>query len=187
MHFEFSDGQTVASKTFAFQRDATLVQYSDSVTSNDAGIPHLVQWRGGSAIWRCRVLPASRPPSVTTRQTETDCATAPKAPKNGPANSDGSFSVAGIDDQYFAAAFLPPANTQLQTTTFDDWSSPGSIVRKMRILELPSAVRREISLASISAPRGSALHLVNPKLDGIIDWGYFSASSPSRFSSSCIS
>lgn len=66
MRFEYSDGQTVASKTFAFQRDATLVQYSDSVTSNGAAFRTSSSGAAVSATWRSRMRPASNLPSATT-------------------------------------------------------------------------------------------------------------------------
>ena len=45
--FEYSDGRTHATKTFALQRDGYMVQYSDEVMQAGVGLPHLVQWRGG--------------------------------------------------------------------------------------------------------------------------------------------
>ncbi len=45
--FEYSDGRTHATKTFALQPNGYMVEYSDEVTQGGTGIPHLVQWRGG--------------------------------------------------------------------------------------------------------------------------------------------
>ena len=118
--------------------------------------------------------PASRPPSTTTSRKRSSSREAAKSAKNGPVNADGSFSFAGIDDQYFAAAFLPPPNTTLETTTFDDMVPSPVNSAEEPIPGSQSAARREISSEFISARRRfRALHQVNPKLDGIVDWGWF--------------
>src|SRR6202012_5625352 len=45
---------------------------------------------------------------------------AAKAAKNGPVSSTGTYSFAGIVDQYFAAVFLPENNRQMTSVTFSD-------------------------------------------------------------------
>ena len=110
-----------ATKTFAFQRDALPgpvlrrrhAEWHRPSSSRRSGA-------AVSAIWPCRTPPDQQ--GTIHYDTEKDklIRRAAKSAKNGPVNADGSFSFAGIDDQYFAAAFLPSPNTPLQTTTFDD-------------------------------------------------------------------
>jgi YidC/Oxa1 family membrane protein insertase len=174
VRFEFSDGQVAATKTLAFQRDATLVQYSDDVTLNGKGIPHLVQWRGGFGDMAVQSAAGQQATIRYDAEKQKLIRDGAKSAKNGPADSDGSFSFAGIDDQYFAAAFLPPPNTRLETTTFDDVvpSQFNTSDEAYPGVAVGGAARNQFGIY-IGPKEISALHQVNPKLDGIVDWGFF--------------
>jgi len=173
--FEYSDGRTHAVKTFALQRNGYMVQYSDEVTQvGGAGLPHLVQWRGGfgdMAVQNAAAQQATIHYDLEKNKLQRPHA---KDAKNGPVNADGVFSFAGIDDQYFAAAFLPPPNTTLQTTTFDDtvasvWNPSEEAYPGVAV---GGGSRNQLGIY-LGPKELSALHLVNPKLDGIVDWGWF--------------
>jgi YidC/Oxa1 family membrane protein insertase len=173
--FEYSDGRTHATKTFALQRDGYMVQYSDEVTQpGGAGLPHLVQWRGGFGDMAVQNAAGQQATiHYDPEKNKLDREAAKKA-KNGPVNADGMFSFAGIDDQYFAAAFLPPANTELQTTMFQDTvASPvNSAEDAYPGVAVGGAARNQFGIY-LGPKEPSALHLVNSKLDGIVDWGWF--------------
>jgi YidC/Oxa1 family membrane protein insertase len=172
--FEYSDGRTHATKTFALEPDGYMVQYSDEVMLNSTGLPHLVEWRGGfgdMAVQSAAGQQATIYYDLDKNKLERKVAS--KA-KNGPVNADGMFSFAGIDDQYFAAAFLPPPNTTLETTTFQDTvASPASPAEDPYPgVAVGGAARNQFGIY-LGPKEISALHLVNPKLDGIVDWGWF--------------
>jgi YidC/Oxa1 family membrane protein insertase len=172
--FEYSDGRTHATKTFALQPNSYLVQYSDQVMQGETGLPHLVQWRGGfgdMAVQSAAGQQATIYYDLEKNKLERKGAS--KA-KNGPLNADGMFSFAGIDDQYFAAAFLPPPNTTLETTTFQDTvASPvNNTEEPYPGVAVGGAARNQFGIY-LGPKEISALHLVNPKLDGIVDWGWF--------------
>jgi YidC/Oxa1 family membrane protein insertase len=174
MKFEYSDGRTQAVKTIALQPDGYMVQYTDEVTENGAGLPHLVEWRGGfgdMAVQNAAVEQKTIRYDAGRNKLVRDAA---KSAKNGPVNNDGQFSFAGIDDHYFAAAFLPPANTNLQTTTFQDTvaSSANSSEEPYPGVAVGGAARNQFGIY-IGPKEISSLHAVNPKLDGIVDWGWF--------------
>jgi YidC/Oxa1 family membrane protein insertase len=84
------------------------------------------------------------------------------------------FSFAGIDDQYFAAAFLPPPNTTLQTTTYQDTvaSAVNNTEQPYPGVAIGGAGRNQFGVF-IGPKELNLLHMVNPKLDGIVDWGWF--------------
>jgi YidC/Oxa1 family membrane protein insertase len=174
IRYEFSDGSTYASKTFAFETSGSMVQYSDDVSLNGSGIPHLAEWRGGfgdMAVQNASTQQATIRYDIDKGKLVRDAA---KSAKSGPVASDGSFSFAGIDDQYFAAAFLPPPNTPLQTTTFDD-----QVASKFNTAEdaypgvgIGGAAKNQFGIY-VGPKEINALHRVNPKLDGIVDWGFF--------------
>jgi YidC/Oxa1 family membrane protein insertase len=173
--FEYSDGRTHATKTFALERDGYLVQYSDEVTQlGGMGIPHLVQWRGGFGDMAVQNAAGQQATIHYDLEKNKLLREAAKSAKNGPVNADGVFSFAGIDDQYFAAAFLPPPNTTLETTTFQD-----TVASPVNTAEDPypgvavgGAARNQFGIY-LGPKEISALHQVNPKLDGIVDWGWF--------------
>ncbi len=172
--FEFSDGVTHATKSFNLQPEGYMVQYSDDVTQNGAGLNHLIQWRGGfgdMAVQNASTQQATIHYDVEKNKLVRDPA---KTAKNGPANADGTFSFAGIDDQYFAAAFLPPPNAALQTTTFQDTSaSPVNATEEPYPgVGVGGMARNQFSIY-LGPKEISALHDVNPKLDGIVEWGWF--------------
>ncbi len=172
--FEFSDGQTHAIKTFAFVRDGYLVEYSDQVTLAGAGLPHLVEWRGGFGDMAVR-NPSGQQGTIhyDLEKNKLDREAAKKA-KNGPLNADGQYSFAGIDDQYFAAAFLPPPNTPLQTTTYDDVvsTSVSGAEDSYPGVAVGGSARNQFGVF-VGPKELNLLHQVNPKLDGIVDWGWF--------------
>jgi YidC/Oxa1 family membrane protein insertase len=172
--FEYSDGRTHATKTFALQQDGYMVQYADDVTLNGYGLPHLVEWRGG--FGDMAVQNASGQQATVHYDLDKNKLYRPaaKSAKNGPVNADGVFSFAGIDDQYFAAAFLPPPNTSLQTTTYDDIvASPvNSSEEPYPGVAVGGAARNQFGIY-VGPKELSLLHQVNPKLDGIIEWGWF--------------
>jgi YidC/Oxa1 family membrane protein insertase len=174
INFEFSDGRTHAVKTFAFQRNGYMVQYGDEVTVNGNGVAHLLQWRGGfgdMAVQSAAGTEGTIRFDVEKNKLVRDGA---KSAKNGPVNADGQFSFAGIDDQYFAAAFLPPQNTALQTTTYDDVvsSAVNSSEDPYPGVAVGGSWRNQLGIY-IGPKEISLLHQVNPKLDGIVDWGWF--------------
>ncbi|MDP9054000.1 MAG: membrane protein insertase YidC, partial [Acidobacteriota bacterium] len=163
--FEFSDGRTHAAKTFTLQQQGYMVQYSDEVTQNGASLPHLVEWRGGFGDMAVQNAAAQQFTIHYDSEKNKLYRDAAKTGKNGPANADGSFSFAGIDDQYFAAAFLPPPNTPIQTTTFQDTaaSSVNSSEEPYPGVALGGAGRNQFAIY-LGPKEISALHQVNPRL-----------------------
>jgi YidC/Oxa1 family membrane protein insertase len=173
VEYDFSDGKTFAQKTFAFDRASYLLRYSDQATLNGSPIPHLVEWRGGfgdmavySASgnqWTVRYDPVKGKPS-------TDLG---KSAKNGPVNTDGLFTFAGIEDKYFAAVFLPPANASLQTTTFDDVVGSGVDPSEQPYPGVAVGGQATNQFDVYVGPKDlNALRKVNPNLQNIIAWGY---------------
>ena len=174
MRFEYSDGNTAASKTFAFQRDAYLVQYSDDVSMAGMGISHLVQWRGGFGDMAAQSAAGQQATLYYDEVKQKLIREAAKNAKNGPVTADGQYSFAGIDDQYFAAVFLPESGAQTQTTSFDDTvaSAVNGSEDAYPGVAVGGSARNKMGLY-IGPKEISALHKVNSKLDGLVDWGFF--------------
>ena len=174
INYEYSDGRTHATKTFALERGGYMVQYADEVTLNGAPLPHLVEWRGGFGDMAVEAAPGHQATIYYDTENNKLKRRPAKDGKNGPSNADGVFSFAGIDDQYFAAAFLPPANTKLETTTYDDIvASPVNTAEDSYPgVAVGGAARNQFGVY-IGPKTVSLLHQVNPKLDGIVYWGWF--------------
>jgi YidC/Oxa1 family membrane protein insertase len=174
INFEYSDGRTHATKTFALEHDGYMVQYADEVTLNGAPLPHLVEWRGGFGDMAVQSAAGQQATIYYDTENNKLKRRPAKDGKGGPSFADGFFSFAGIDDQYFAAAFLPPANTKLQTTTYDDLvASPVNATEDSYPgVAVGGAARNQFGIF-IGPKTLSLLHQVNPKLDGIVEWGWF--------------
>lgn len=174
INFEYSDGRTHATKTFALERSGYMVQYADEVTLNGAPLPHLVEWRGGFGDMAVQAAAGQQAAIYYDAENNKLKRRPAKDGKGGPSYADGDFSFAGIDDQYFAAAFLPPAGTKLQTTTYDDIvASPvNNTEDSYPGVAVGGAARNQFGIY-IGPKTLSLLHQVNPKLDGIVEWGWF--------------
>jgi YidC/Oxa1 family membrane protein insertase len=172
--YEFSDGHTVAKKTFAFQRDSYMVQFADEVILNGAGLPHLIQWRAGfgdAAVSGAAGHQENIRFDLEKKKLVTEAA---KAAKNGPARSDGAFSFAGIQDQYFTAVFLPPPNVPVQTTTFSDNVASAADASEQAFPGFAIGGESRNQLGLYVGPKElDALRKVNPRLQDVIDWGFF--------------
>ena len=174
VRFEFADGSTSASKNFAFQRDAYLVQYTDGVSSGGVPVNHLTQWRGGFGDMAAQNAAGQQATIYYDDAKQKLDREAAKSAKNGPVNTDGQFAFAGIDDQYFAAAFLPQPGSQVQMTTFDDTVSSSVVAAEDAYPGVAVGGPARIQMALYVGPKEiSILHAVNPRLDGIVDWGFF--------------
>ena len=174
VEYDFSDGKTSAKKIFAFARDSYMVQYADEAKLGSAGLPHLVTWRAGfgdMAVNNAAGHQASIHYDLDKKKLVSEAA---KSAKNGPVHADGSFSFAGIEDQYFTAAFLPPPSTALQTTTYDDIvpSNYETSDQPYPGVAVGGEARNQLGLY-VGPKELNALRKVNQNLENIIDWGFF--------------
>jgi len=171
--YEYAEGTTRARKAFHFLKDSYLVRISTEVLDG-APVPNLAAWRGGfgdSALSNAAALQHSIHYDLTQSKLITQDA---KAAKNGPVSSSGSYSFAGIEDNYFAAAFLPDGNGSVELMTFGD--NVPSVSNPKEELHVGAAVggagRNEYSVF-IGPKDIDILRAVNPKLEQIVDWGWF--------------
>ena len=123
LDFEYSDGRALTKKTFQFEKNSYLVRVSTEVTQNGVMLPHSIVWRGGFGDAAALV---SRGGSSVQHaiyyeipNSKLQVKTAKDA-KNGPVSATGQFSFVGIEDSYFAAAFLPADKSSVEETTFAD-------------------------------------------------------------------
>ena len=172
--FEFAGNGVTAKKVFEFQQNSYLTQVTSDVSLNGAPVPHLIAWRGGFgdfAVQNASAMQHSIRYNVQDSKLATDAA---KAAKDHPEDRDGQFSFAGLEDQYFAAVFLPEGNGAVKTTIYDDYvSTPFDTTTQQFI---GSAVGGEgvNRLSLFVGPKDiNLLKQVNPKLEQIVDFGWF--------------
>jgi YidC/Oxa1 family membrane protein insertase len=172
--YEYSDGHLAAKKTVVFQRDSYLVQLQDELTLDGRGLPHLIEWRGG--FGDLAVTNPSSHQAFLRYDTEKKklLSEAAKAAKNGPVNNDGSFSFAGLEDQYFTAAFLPPVTGGTQTTLFSDSVTTAFNKTEEAFPGVAVGGNWQNQLSAFVGPKEvDLMRTVNQRLEDVVDWGIF--------------
>ncbi len=172
--FEFSQNGVSARKVFEFQQNSYLTQVTSTVNLNGVPVPHQLAWRGGFgdfAVQNASGMQHSIRYNVADSKLVTDAA---KEAKDHPVERDGQFSFAGLEDQYFAAVFLPEGNGTTKTTVFDDYV-PTEFDQSTQQF-IGSAVGGEGTnrLSLFVGPKDiGLLKQINPKLEQIVDFGWF--------------
>ena len=171
--FDYSGKGTIAKKVFEFQNDGYLTRISSEVSQNGSGLPHMLAWRGGfgdlavqNPSGQISTIHYDLPNTKLTRE-------GAKFAKNGPVNVDGTFSFAGLEDQYFTAAFVPTGNGSVATTAYDDQVATPFDKSEQAIAGAAVGGEARNSLTLFVGPKDiPALRKVNPKLEQIVDFGY---------------
>jgi len=172
--FEYSDGHTFARKVFEFQKDSYVSTVSAEVTQDGAPVLNLMQWRGGFGDFAA--LNASSQQSEIRYETAENkvIRDGAKAAKEGPRNTDGAFSFAGLEDQYFTAAFLPKGNGVTETTIFSDTVASPFEKEEAAFVGMAVGGTGASSFSFFVGPKDvDTLRKVNPKLESIVDFGWF--------------
>jgi len=162
--YEFSDGHQDVKKSFRFAKDSYLEQVTTEVTQNGVLIPHSIEWRGGFGD-QTVINAANDQHTVfynlaSNKLVQNDAKTA----KNGPVSTPGEFSFAGLEDKFFAGVFLPRNKASVEVTTFSDGQIVGAAVGGDGVNSFQFFV----------GPKDTdLLRKVDPKLQQLIDWGWF--------------
>ncbi len=174
IEYNFSDGNTTAHKSFAFTRDGFLVQYADEVKLGAAPLPHLMQWRAGFGDMRVDKASAHQDNIRYDIDKGKLVNQAAKDAQGGPSRNDGMLDFSGIQDQYFTAVFLAPQGTPVQTTTFYDnvATVASSAPEGYPGVAVGSGGRNQFGVY-IGPKEVDELAKVNPRLEAVIDWGFF--------------
>lgn len=106
--FEYSDSEVSARKEFRFQHNSYVVEVSSEVRRAGGPLPHELAWRGSFGDWTepdahltTGVVMVHANPLKMERHAYSDISAENKAA--------GSFLYGGIEDRFFAAVFMPPA------------------------------------------------------------------------------
>ncbi|MBI2687763.1 MAG: membrane protein insertase YidC [Acidobacteria bacterium] len=173
--FDYSDGATVARKSFRFVPGRYLAEVDSAVAEKNAPITHALIWRGGfgdhtvakayAAQYAVYLPPADSSP--TTFESS-------KA-KDAPIVNAGNYVFAGLQDQYFAAVALPKPGQTIELTVLSD-SLPYPPKSNDRLpfvgagLSLPG--RNQFTM--FVGPKDlDLLGETDKRLVSLVDWGWF--------------
>lgn len=173
--FEFSNGKTFARKSFRFLKNSYLSQVSSEVTEGGSGVPHMLAWRGGFGDTTIAGAVANQKTlffnTSENKLVENDVSAA----KKGTVTDSGAFSFAGIEDAYFAAVFLPKDNRPVRVQTLSDTVPivPNGAEEAYVGAAVGGDTRNQFSL--FVGPKDiDLLRRVDPKLEQVVDFGWFS-------------
>lgn len=175
VEFEFSDGRTSVRKSFQFSEKSYLSKVTSEVLQGGVRLPHLLVWRGGFGD------PTVENPAAAQHSVHFDLSAnklvvnEAKVAKEGPAPATGNFSFAGLEDHYFAAVFLPVSNvTAVETVTYSDPVPVPATGKEEPHVGAGVGMGGQNVFSLFVGPKDiGLLEKIDPKLTGLIDWGWF--------------
>jgi YidC/Oxa1 family membrane protein insertase len=171
--FEYSDGKSSIRKSFAFRKDSYLSDVRSEVLENGSPVSHVLMWRGGFGDQEVRSA-ASQQHTVHYDSTSSKLITkSVKDAKNGPFSDTGDFTFGGIEDNFFAAVALP-AGSSLEVRTYSDDLKAPKEDKPESYAGVGFGAGAENSLTLFVGPKDTdLLRQINPKLEKLVDWGFF--------------
>jgi YidC/Oxa1 family membrane protein insertase len=171
--FEYSDGRQDIKKLFKFSQSSYLVEVNTQVLENGVPVAHSIVWRGGfgdeTVIKAYNDQRAVYYDLTATKLTENEAKTA----KNGPVSVSGRDSFAGLEDKYFAGVFLPRGHNAVQVTTYSDTVPDGSGSDEQHVGTAVGGDGINDFQFFVGPKDTDLLKRVDPKLETMIDWGWF--------------
>jgi YidC/Oxa1 family membrane protein insertase len=172
--YEYSDGKNVCRKSFRFGRNSYLSQVTSEVVENGKPTPHLLEWRGGfgdATVLNRAALQHALYYSVPDGKLNTKDF---KAAKDGPFTASGNYSFAGLDDTFFAAVFLTRENGSTDVRVFKDDAPIAPNGKAEPHVGAAVGGDAENHFQLFVGPKDiDILRKVDPKLQQVIDWGFF--------------
>jgi len=172
--YEFSDGTNYAKKTFHFTKNGYLSEITTEVTHSGAPVPHMISWRGGfgdaTVLNRMGEQHAVFYDVGQSKLILKDA----KSVKDGPFEVTGNFSFAGLDDKFFSFVFLPKDNSSTRVEILkDDVPNVAGGKDEMHVgVEVGGDSVNRLS-AFVGPKDVDLLRKVDPRLQQLIDWGWF--------------
>lgn len=174
IQYEFSDGKNYAKKSFQFSKDGYLSEIVTDVSENGTPVDNMIEWRGGFGD-----------SSVPTRATEAHSVyydlsqnklitKDARGVKDGPITSSGDYSFAGLDDRFFAFVVLPKDNTSTKVEAIKDDLVTAPNGKPQPYIGVEVGGDAVNHLRTFVGPKDIyLLRKVDPKLEQLIDWGWF--------------
>ena len=183
LNFEFSDGRALTKKTFEFDQKSYLVRVTSEVSQNGVLLPHELTWRGGFGdagvvnpltVQHAIYYDPNASAGFLGIRDE-----APGEDRQRRRRAMGRFRLprpstfVGIEDSYFAAAFLPGSKSSVQETTYSDGVPDAKGTDEQRVgMGVGGDGTNTLSLF-VGPKDTDLLRKVDPKLEQVVDWGWF--------------
>jgi len=173
--FDYSDGVTVARKSFRFTPARYLVEVDSAVSEKSATLTHALIWRGGfgdhtvpkayAAQFAVYLPPSDSSPTTFENSKASD----------GPIANAGSYVFAGLQDQYFAAVALPkPGQTIELTALSDSLLSPPKSTDRLAFVGAGLSIAGRNQFTMFVGPKDlDLLSETDKRLVSLVDWGWF--------------
>lgn len=176
LEFEYTVGNISAKKSFQFQNGSYQTGFTSQVNSNGVLMPHRLVWRGGFGDFSVLKYHAAQK-NLYWNNNEGKLVTVDASDaKNGPVSVSGPMLFTGTNDQYFAAAFLPPAgaaNFEI-TTYYDKLPVVGDTATEEPHIGIGAGGEGLNRFDLFAGPKDmDILKRANPKLELLVDWGWF--------------
>lgn len=193
LEFLFSDGKIQVRKSLTFSAGYD-VRAEVSVFDGQRHLPVEVAWPGGfgdhslppdramfadHAVYQAAGLDKPRVESLTPSFLGRIFSSEP-TPANGRIDIPGPLSLAGLEDRYFTGIFLPGSADQAFRIgrlpwTPPDWKGKESERPKPLVAWLRSDASKPLAFRLFVGPKDlDVLRAVNPPLDHLVDYGWFS-------------
>lgn len=179
LDFTWSDGVIQASKRITFDK-GYVANIQSSVTRGGQPLEAALAWPGAFGD---RAVPGDFTTEKLFQQSGTSVDTfAVKKVENG-AVRQGQFDFAGVEDQFFAAAFLPLDNAPLTITTLKSNYQPkltdasGNTVNNQPVDTIGLAVATGAvnrTRLFVGPKKIDLLQTIDPALRGLVNFGWFS-------------
>ena len=173
--FDYSDGTTVARKSFRFTPSRYLVEVDSAVSEKTAALTHALIWRGGfgdqtvpkayAAQFAVYMPPTDSSPTTIENSKASD----------GPIANAGSYIFAGLQDQYFAAVALPkPGQTIELTALSDSLPDPPKSTDRAAFVGAGLSITGRNQFTMFVGPKDlDLLSETDKRLVSLVDWGWF--------------
>jgi YidC/Oxa1 family membrane protein insertase len=176
VEYKYSDGHTSVRKTFRFQKNSYISKITTEVTIDGKPVPHRIEWRGGFGdLTVDNPSPNGRALYFDVEKNKLYEKTANDS-KNGPVAASGSFSFAGVADNYFAAVFLPEgAAANLEVVAMTDHNRTVTHEKPAAFSGVAISEGAANRFELFVGPKDlDLLGKINPKLTQVVDFGFFS-------------
>ena len=172
--YAYSDGTTSIRKSFRFAKSSYLSDVKSEVLEKGQPIPHLLMWRGGFGDQKVRNA-ASLQHTVRYDAGASKLITkTTKDAKNGPVADTGNYTFGGLEDSFFAAVGLPADSANLEVKTYSDEAKVAGEEKAVLFVGDALSTGPQNALSLYVGPKDiDILRKVNPKLEQLVDWGFF--------------
>lgn len=172
--FEYSDGKVTAKKSFKLDATHYKATLTSTVVEGGRTLPHLLAWRGGFGDRTAHNATGTMQSVAFDTSKNKLVAEAASVAKDGPVTVSGNYSFAGVQDTYFAGVVLPESGESIDFQTWRDMFPEAKGGDPVEHVGVAWGTQGPMQLDLFVGPKDTdILRATNPKLDQLIDWGWF--------------